>query len=130
MLWHNLETKTRLCTLLTRCAIVLLVGLFYYLVICVTGKRIPCLFYTITGLYCPGCGITRMAVSLLRLDFEKAFYYQPVLLCSSPLLGACFGYQAFRYVKTGDTKLLWWQNTLIWIVIVALILFCIYRNIT
>ena len=42
----------------------------------------------------------------------------------------CFEYQALRYVKTGETKLLWWQNIIIWLVIVALVLFCIYRNIT
>lgn len=130
MSWHNSESKERLCKLLTRCAIVLLVGLLYYLIICVTGKRIPCLYYTFTGFYCPGCGITRMAVSLLQLDFQKAFYYHPVLLCSLPFLGSCFGYQALRYVKTGETKLLWWQNVIICLVIVALILFCVYRNIT
>ena len=130
MLWHNSESKKRLCKLLTRCAIVLLVGLLYYLVIHITGIAIPCFYYTFTGFYCPGCGVTRMAVSLLRLDFEKAFYYHPVLLCSIPLLGVCFGYQALQYVKVGETRLLWWQNTIIWLVIVALVLFCIYRNIT
>ena len=129
MLSHNLEIKTRLCKLLTRCTIVLLVGLLYYLVVRITGIAIPCLFYTFTGFYCPGCGVTRMAVSLLQLNFEKAFYYHPVLLCSLPFLGLCFGYQALRYVKTGETKLLWWQNTIVWFVVAALVLFCIYRNI-
>ena len=122
--------KKRICRLLTRCAIVLLVGLLYYLFVVITTIKIPCFFYVLTGLYCPGCGVTRMSVALLQLDFERAFYYHPVLLCSLPLLGVCFGYQALRYVKTGETKLLWWQNTIIWLVIVALVSFCVYRNIT
>lgn len=122
--------KKRICRLLTRCAIVLLVGLLYYLFVVITTIKIPCLFYVLTGLYCPGCGVTRMSVALLQLDFERAFHYHPVLLCSLPLLGVCFGYQALRYVKTGETKLLWWQNTIIWLVIVALVSFCVYRNIT
>lgn len=130
MLWHNSESKKRLCKLLTRCAIVLLVGLLYYLIISIVGTGIPCLYYIFTGFYCPGCGVTRMSVSLLRLDFKSAFYYHPVLLCSLPVLGVCFGYQGLRYVRTGETKLLWWQNVIICLVIVALILFCIYRNIT
>lgn len=108
----------------------LLVGLLYYLFVVITTIKIPCFFYVLTGLYCPGCGVTRMSVALLQLDFERAFYYHPVLLCSLPLLGVCFGYQALRYVKTGETKLLWWQNTIIWLVIVALVSFCVYRNIT
>ena len=122
--------KNRIWKLLTRCTIVLLVGLLYYLFVVITTIKIPCFFYVLTGLFCPGCGVTRMSVALLQLDFERAFYYHPVLLCSLPLLGVCFGYQALRYVKTGETKLLWWQNTIIWLVIVALVSFCVYRNIT
>lgn len=129
MLWHNPEMKKRLCKLLTRCAIVLLVGLLYYFIISITGVAVPCIYYSTTGFYCPGCGVTRMAVALIRLDFEKAFYYHPVLLCSIPLLGVCFGAWVFRYIKTGETKFFRWQNVILWIVIIALILFCIYRNI-
>lgn len=33
------------------------------------GFRIPCLFYEVTGLQCPGCGNTRATIALLRLDF-------------------------------------------------------------
>ena len=121
--------RNRIRKLLTRCTIVLLVGLLYYLFVVITDIKIPCLFYVVTGLHCPGCGVTRMSVALLQFNFKKAFYYHPVLLCSIPLLGVCFGYQALRYVKTGETKLLWWQNTIIWLVVVALVLYCIYRDV-
>ena len=45
---------------------------------------IPCLFYKYTHLYCPGCGITRMFLSLLKFDIYKAFRCNPlvfILLC-------------------------------------------------
>lgn len=44
------------------------------------GIAIPCLFYQLTGLQCPGCGNTRAALSLLRLDFSAAFNYNPMFL--------------------------------------------------
>ena len=33
---------------------------------------IPCVFNLITGYYCPGCGITRMFISIYKLDFYQA----------------------------------------------------------
>lgn len=124
----NPSSKKRLYKLTASCTFVLLAGLLYYLFVSNTGWKIPCLFYTLTGLYCPGCGVTRMAVALLQFDFARAFHYHPVLLCTLFPLGICFGVQALRYVKTGETKFSRWQNVVMWIVIAALILFCACRN--
>ena len=54
--------------------------LFLYLKV---GIYIPCLFRKLTGFYCPGCGITRMFLSILQLDFYQAFRYNPLvfILC-------------------------------------------------
>lgn len=43
-----------------------------------------CLFLDLTGLPCPGCGMTRGLVALLSLDFARALRYHPL----SPLLPA------------------------------------------
>lgn len=124
----NSSSKIRLYKLLTRSMLVLLVGLLYYFFISFTDLKIPCLFFSLTGLYCPGCGITRMAIALLHFDFLTAFYYQPVILCSSLPLGLCFGAMALQYVKIGKTTLSRWQNIILWLTIVSLIVFCFYRN--
>lgn len=39
------------------------------------GIGIPCLFRRITGLLCPGCGNSRAALALLRLDLAAALEY-------------------------------------------------------
>ncbi len=39
------------------------------------GLGIPCLFHKITGYLCPGCGNTRAALALLRLDLGAALSY-------------------------------------------------------
>ena len=125
----NSIEKKRLYKILARCTIVLLAGLLYYLFVQVTGIKIPCVFSKITGLSCPGCGITGMAMALLSLDIEKAFQSQPAIFCSILPLTICFVAQAIRYVKEGKTKLSKWQNIVLWMVIVVLILFCVYKNI-
>lgn len=55
-----------------------LLGLcFYFFLNQRLSIGIPCLFYQITGFYCPGCGVTRMLFALLKLDFYQAFRYNP-----------------------------------------------------
>lgn len=39
---------------------------------------LPCIIKLLTGLSCPGCGMTRAYISLLSLDFSAAFYYHPI----------------------------------------------------
>lgn len=63
----NSLQKSRLRVLLIWAA-VLLGASAALLFLALRGIRIPCLFYELTGLYCPGCGNTRAAVALWRLD--------------------------------------------------------------
>lgn len=43
--------------------------------------NIPCIFYKITGLFSPRCGITRMLFSLIELKIYQAFRYNPLIFC-------------------------------------------------
>jgi len=40
----------------------------------------PCLLYSFTGLYCPGCGSTRCLHALVHLDLPQAFSMNPLLV--------------------------------------------------
>lgn len=44
-----------------------------------TNIYISCLFHSLTGFMCPGCGISRMFLSLVRFDIVGAFSYNPVV---------------------------------------------------
>lgn len=48
----------------------------------------PCLFRTFTGLYCPGCGLTRMLHALLHGDLAGAASMNLMVLAMLPLLAA------------------------------------------
>lgn len=62
---------------------------------------IGCLFFNVTGLYCPGCGSGRAVSSLLHGEIKAAFSYNPLAI----LLGApsfvVFTHEYLRYVFPG-----------------------------
>lgn len=72
----------------------LTVGGLYYLFTQLTGLAIPCFYVATTGFQCPGCGLSRMFVSLFHLELADAFSYNPVcfvlLFCWLAISGLCF----------------------------------------
>lgn len=60
---------------------ILLAGILYIIWIKSTGLMIPCFYLTTSGYLCPGCGTTRMLLSMMRFDFASAFAYNPVTFC-------------------------------------------------
>lgn len=45
-----------------------------------------CPFKAVTGIPCPGCGMTRAVMSALRGDFREAFRYHPLWIVAVPLV--------------------------------------------
>ena len=43
-----------------------------------TPLRIPCLFHEVTGLKCPGCGMTRSVVCFALGQFSRGWQYSPL----------------------------------------------------
>lgn len=41
---------------------------------------LPCPVRQLTGIICPGCGMSRAWLAVLRLDFAAAFWYHPLFL--------------------------------------------------
>ena len=66
-------------------AVVIGIGALYTVLIYTTGFGIPCLFNQITGLQCPGCGTSRMALAVMRFDFADGFMYNPVAFVTVPV---------------------------------------------
>lgn len=63
-----------------------LLGILYLKVIAPTFQlHIPCIFNKLTGLYCPGCGITRAALALLDIQLYQSFRYNMLAYLLTPI---------------------------------------------
>lgn len=85
---------------------------------------LPCPFCLLTGLQCPGCGVTTLLLCLLHGDWQGAWTANPFLLATSPLLGAIL----WRFWWKDSRPSRAWQ-TLAAGYIAALLLWGIVRNI-
>ena len=124
----DLLMKKRVKKEAKKLAVVLAAGIAYYLWILLTDLRFPCIFNLITGLLCPGCGVTRMIVALLRFDFASAYGYNKFLFVTSPLLLFLWVYSEWNYIKKGERDI-GRLNVVLYIEGVMMFVFGIVRNI-
>jgi len=84
--WHNSKKIIKLHI------VIVLIGIIYIIWYRLTHIGIPCVFHTVTGLYCPGCGISRMFFELSQFDFLKAFHNNVLAFILLP-------YGVFVYIR-------------------------------
>ena len=109
--------------------ILLILLLIYVLVGNKVNLYIPCPIKFITGLYCPGCGITRMILSILKGDLYQAFRYNPLVFILTPFL--IFYFLEISISKICNKKSICKKipNYVFYILIVALVVYGVLRNI-
>lgn len=122
-------SKKRLLKLTGWAGLIFGIGLAYALFSRLTGLAIPCPFHLATGLWCPGCGVTRMSLALLRLDPAAAWRANGGLLLLSPVLALLGLRLAARYVRTGTARLTGGENALVWCMTALMLAYGIARNV-
>lgn len=60
---------------------------YIFLLIVLWKLNVKCVFRTLFEIPCPGCGMTRALIAMLRLDLKQAFLYHP-MVWSVPVIGA------------------------------------------
>ncbi len=122
--------KKRLLNVILKIALCffLLVGYFYL------NKTIhfaiPCPIKKITGLYCPGCGITRCLFALLEGNIPKAFRANQLVFILLPFLIAYFIYYIYLYIAAKKDTILKKIPTFYYIILLIIVLaYGILRNI-
>lgn len=102
--------------------IIIVLLVFIYFADSTKGPILPCYINKLTGLYCPGCGMTRALHSILRLEFYQALRYNGLSFIM-PLLYIIY-YIFMRKEFESISK-----NILIFMIIIALV-YGILRNIS
>lgn len=82
---------------------------------------VPCLFHKITGLWCTGCGVTRMLICLSKLDFVGAFRSNEFVFLTLPVISWVWLYEGSRFKKAKEVGT--------WVLLSAALTFGILRNI-
>ena len=111
--------------------IISIISLFIvFIILCIrylkTGVFLECAIYELTGYYCPGCGITRLFLSLLKLDFYQAFRYNPLIFVSLPIIVILIIYIIYCYKANKEIKPM--RKSIIFSLITLVILYTILRN--
>ena len=124
-----MEYKKRIQKILLIILPILIIGFIYAIFIELTGMGLDCVIYENTGIKCPGCGVTRMCMNILHLDFKTAFSYNQLLFISLPIATIWLIVKMVKYIRTGDSDYTIFEKMCTVIFLVATILFCVFRNV-
>ena len=124
----NPEIRARARRVAVKYSIILGAALAYLIFVLCFDFGIPCVFREITGLKCPGCGISRMFLSLSQLDFVAAFRHNPVVFTTGPLLLAYLATAEIKYIRYGERNMDKWE-IFMWGELALLLAYGILRNI-
>ena len=106
---------------------ILLAGLAYLWLYRRLGFGIPCIFHELTGLSCPGCGLTRAASALSQGRIREALSWNPML----PVYVAYFLWTVptatVRYVRGERDPILFGPDWLHILMLAATLLFGLVR---
>lgn len=105
------------------------VGLVYYFEPTTAGFYPQCVFYKLTGLYCPGCGTARGLHALLHLDVAGAMSYNPLMVLSLPFLLYAGGSAAYGSLAGKDRPRRLLPAWVIWGIFIIIVSYWVLRNV-
>lgn len=88
----------------------------------------PCLFYTFTGLHCPGCGALRGLHQLLNGNLIAAFGYNPYAMLALPVIAFALLGTALSSAWEKQMPRVFVHHLLIWGLLAAVLAFWVLRN--
>lgn len=121
--------KRRIMQAVAVVAAIAAIGFLYAAFIRITGLSIPCPFHSLTGLECPGCGITTACLAVLRGDIRRAWEANAYLFLAAPVIFFIIGRQTIRWIKGGTRRETAFEHACSCILLITAILWGAIRNI-
>lgn len=122
-----METRLKKVVLINIGLILLL--FLYYKIYVTFNVGIPCIFKLVTGLDCPGCGVTRCLFSLINFDLKSALNYNALVTILILPFGVYYLYINYCYVLNKRNKLINKVNKFMPILLVITVIFGVIRNV-
>lgn len=110
-------------------AVIIILAFIYLAVFLSFEKGIPCWFNLMTGLKCPGCGMTHAIAQLWRGDIKGALEYNALCFSVLPITCLYVMYRAVRYVNSGEEGFHIWEYLLLVVLLTVSIGYSVARNI-
>ena len=107
----------------------ILVGVAYYFFVRLTGIGIKCIFHELTGLYCPGCGMTHFVFDLLGFRFRELPGDNLAFLVLAPFWVVFLTIAAFRIPDGKKWHRTKYVTVLAIVSIVIFLIFGVIRNV-
>ncbi len=107
---------------------VVIFGLIYLWFFTTFGVGIPCIFNRITGLLCPGCGMTHAIAELCKGDIRGALGYNALVVDVFPVLCLYLLYRAVRYINGRGEGFYIWEYALLIILFIITVGYGLLRN--
>lgn len=122
------DVKKRLRQVIIKYAVILGIGFAYFLFVMIKHVGLSCPIHTVTGKYCPGCGISRMCLAILRLDFRAAYLSNRFLFILAPFLIVYIIVKEIGYIRNGNRVSGRVETAILWGVLAVTIAFGVMRN--
>ena len=112
---------------LTVAGVIITLGIIYFILLQFTSFRLKCPFQMITGLACPGCGITTLINRLAHFEFISAISENYAVSILAPFSLIIYAVRIIFKPRClqNNGKLF---NIIVWTTLFVLILFGIVRN--
>ncbi|QGY45007.1 DUF2752 domain-containing protein [Maribellus comscasis] len=88
-----------------------------------------CVFHSLTGYYCPGCGSQRAIHSLLHLDFASVVRNNVLFLPAVLLLIYHYSHPILNKSLNWKLPNIFYLKQTPWIILIVIVLFWVLRNI-
>lgn len=110
-------------------ALFVIVGIIYAVIVSFFRFGIPCIFYEMTGLKCPGCGMTRAVMALLRFDVYGALQYNAFSFFITAYILLVTVHTSGEYINSGKYHICAGKEYISIIFLVLLLLWSVVRNV-